>query len=112
MHPTASKCCAGTTQRIRLGHLKSLPSAAESRKFVGMPITVDQIVEETRSLPKATVVELIERIHVAIHGEQEPAHKKAWSKTIHRRIAEIRSGKVEGIPGEVTAAKIRRIVGR
>ena len=79
---------------------------------MGMLITVDQIVEETRSLPQATVVELVDRILVAMHGEQEPAHKKAWSKTIHRRIAEIRSGKVEGIPGEVTAAKIRRIVGR
>jgi Putative addiction module component len=77
-----------------------------------MPMTVDQIVEETRSLPQATVAELVERILAAMHGEQEPAHKKAWSKTIHRRIAEIRSGAVEGIPGEVTAAKIRRIVGR
>ncbi len=33
-------------------------------------------------------------------------------RAVHRRIDEIRSGAVEGIPGEVTAAKIRRIVGR
>jgi hypothetical protein len=75
-------------------------------------MTVDQMVEETRSLPQSTVVELVDRILMAMHGEQEPAHKKAWSKTIHHRIADIRSGKVEGIPGEVTSAKVRRIVGR
>jgi hypothetical protein len=79
---------------------------------MSMPITVDQIVEETRSLPQAAVVELVDRILMAMHGEQEPAHKKAWSKAIHRRVAEIHSGKVEGIPGEVTAGKIRRIIGR
>ena len=92
--------------------MRAVASAAESCKFMMMPITVDQIVEETRSLPQAMVVELVDRILVAMHGEQEPAHKKAWPKTVHRRMAEIRSGKVEGIPGEVTAAKIRRIVGR
>lgn len=92
--------------------MRAVASAAESCKFMIMPITVDQIVEETRSLPQAMVVELVDRILVAMHGEQEPAHKKAWPKTVHRRMAEIRSGKVEGIPGEVTAAKIRRIVGR
>jgi Putative addiction module component len=92
--------------------MRAVASAAESCKFMIMPITVDQIVEETRSLPQAMVVELVDRILVAMHGEQDPAHKKAWPKTVHRRMAEIRSGKVEGIPGEVTAAKIRRIVGR
>jgi len=91
---------------------RTVASAAESCKFMVMPITVDQIVEDTRSLPQAKVVELVDRILVATQGEQETAQKNAWSKTVHRRIAEIRSGKVEGIPGEVTAAKIRRIVGR
>ncbi len=47
-----------------------------------------------------------------MHGRQSPAQAKAWSDTGQRRVAEIRSGQVEGIPGEVTAAKIRRIVGR
>jgi hypothetical protein len=75
-------------------------------------MTVDQIVEETRSLPQDVVAELVDRILLTMHGGQEPAQAGAWSSTIQRRIAEIRGGTVELIPGEVTAAKIRKIVGR
>lgn len=77
-----------------------------------MSMSVDQIVEETRSLPQDVVAEVVDRILLAMHGGQEPAQAEAWSATVQRRVAEIRSGQIEGIPGEVTAAKIRRIVGR
>jgi hypothetical protein len=77
-----------------------------------MSMTVEQIVQETRSLPHDVVAEVVDRILLAMHGEQEPAQARAWSATVQRRVSEIRSGQVEGIPGEVTAAKIRKIVGR
>ena len=77
-----------------------------------MPMTVDQIVEETRSLAQDVVAELVDRILLTMHGAQEQTAAGAWSRTIQRRIEEIRSGTVELIPGETTAAKIREIVGR
>ena len=77
-----------------------------------MPMAIDQIVEETRSLPKDVVAELVDRILLTMHGGQETGQARVWSSTVHRRIAEIRSGAVRGIPGDVTAAKIRQIVGR
>ena len=77
-----------------------------------MPLTLDQIVEETRSLPHDVVSELIDRILMAVHGGQVPAHEKAWSEVVHRRIEEIRQGKVQLVPGEEVSAKIRRIIGR
>ena len=77
-----------------------------------MPMTVDQIVEQTRSMPQDVVAELVDRILLTMHGGQEPAAASAWSGTIQRRIAEIRSGQVQGIPGAVTSEKIRQIVGR
>ncbi len=77
-----------------------------------MSLTIDQIVEETRSLPHDVVAEIVDRILLTMHGGQEPAQASAWSSTVQRRVAEIRSGQVQGIPGEVTAAKIRKIVGR
>ncbi len=77
-----------------------------------MTMTVDQIVEETRSLPPDVVAELVDRILLATHGGQETKHANVWSKTVHRRIGEIRNGSVEGIPGEITAAKIRKILER
>lgn len=77
-----------------------------------MSLTIEQIVEETRSLPHDVVIDLVERILLASHGGETPAHEQSWSETVQRRIGEIRSGAVEGIPGEVTSEKIRRIVGR
>ena len=77
-----------------------------------MSMTVEQLVEETRTLPESQQAELVDRILLAMHGGQEPGQAKAWSETVQRRVTEIRHGQVEGIPGEVTAAKIRRIVGR
>lgn len=77
-----------------------------------MSMTVDQIVQETRALPDNVVAEVVDRILLELHGRPTPAQDQAWSETVQRRVAEIRSGQVEGIPGEVTAAKIRRIVGR
>ncbi len=58
------------------------------------------------------VAELVDRLMLARHGVSDPALSPAWSSTVSRRVAEIRSGKVQGIPGEVVSARIRKIVGR
>lgn len=77
-----------------------------------MALTLDQIVEETRSMPHDVVSELVDRILLAAHGGQSEENEKAWAETVHRRIEEIRGGKVQLIPGEEVSARIRRIVGR
>ena len=77
-----------------------------------MPMTIDEMVEETRSLPQDAVAELVDRILLAAHGGQTTTHAEAWSTVVHQRIADIRHNKVKGIPGEQTSAKIRKIVGR
>ncbi len=76
-----------------------------------MPITLDEIVEETRQLPADVVDELVDRIMVARHGGIAPEVEAAWKIEINRRIAEIEEGKVEGIPVEEVLAQARKIVG-
>jgi putative addiction module component (TIGR02574 family) len=76
-----------------------------------MPMTLDQIVEETRQLPADVVGELVDRIFLARHGGIEPQIEAAWKTEVDRRIAEIREGKVEGIPVEESLARIRKIAG-
>ncbi len=76
-----------------------------------MPITLDEIVEETRQLPPDVVAELVERIMLARHGGIEPKVETAWKKEINRRIAEIEEGKVQGVPVEKVLAEARKIVG-
>jgi putative addiction module component (TIGR02574 family) len=76
-----------------------------------MPITLDQIVEETREMPSDTVAELIDRILAARHGGIEPTVAEAWKIETDRRIAEIESGKVKGVPLEESLARARKIAG-
>jgi len=77
-----------------------------------MPMTIDQIVEETRSLPHDVVVDLVDRILLAAHGGQTPAHEQAWSATVHRRIAEIESGQAKLVPLDDALAQARQRIGR
>jgi putative addiction module component (TIGR02574 family) len=76
-----------------------------------MPITLDQIVEETRELPSEIVAELVDRILVARHGDIESSVAAAWKTEADRRLAEIEAGKVEGVPLEVSLARARKIAG-
>jgi len=76
-----------------------------------MPISIDQIVEETREMPPETVAELIDRIMVARHGGIDPASGQLWKNEIDRRIQEIETGKVKGVPLEQSLARARKAAG-
>ena len=76
-----------------------------------MPITLDQIVQETRHWPPEKVGELVGRLTEDLHASA-PEIEAAWKAEITRRVDEIQTGKVQGIPGEEVSAGIRRILGR
>lgn len=76
-----------------------------------MPTTLDQIVEEVRHWPQEQVAELVDRLTFGLHPG-DPATDEAWKQETRRRVAEIESGQVTGIPGEEVSARIRQIVGR
>jgi putative addiction module component (TIGR02574 family) len=77
-----------------------------------MPMTLDQIVEETRQLPPDVVAELVDRILVTRHGGMDGNVGQLWKREVQRRIAEIESGQVQGISGEEVSAQIRKFLGR
>lgn len=74
-------------------------------------MTLEQIVEETRQWPPEKVGELVGRLTEDLHA-LNPENEAEWQAEIARRVQEIQSGKVKGIPGEKTSARIRKIVGR
>jgi hypothetical protein len=76
-----------------------------------MPITLDQIVDETRELPSEVVAELLDRIMVARHGGLESAVAAAWKTETDRRISEIEAGAVQGVPLEDSLARARKMAG-
>ncbi len=74
-------------------------------------MTLDQIVEEARRWPPEKVGELVGRLTEDLHSGA-PEIEAAWQIEIARRLDEIRSAKVQGIPGEEVSARVRKIVGR
>lgn len=76
-----------------------------------MPMTLDEIVEETRHWPPEKVGELVGRLTEDLHTS-DPEIEAAWKTEIDRRIEEIQSGKVNGIPAEEVSARIRKILKR
>ena len=45
-----------------------------------MSLTLDQIVSETRQLPREQVAELVDRLTFELHGEPEPENDAAWAE--------------------------------
>lgn len=76
-----------------------------------MAISVDEIVEQTREMPADAVAELVDRIVEARWGRTEPSVAADWKAETDRRIAEIESGKVKGVPLEESLARARKIAG-
>jgi putative addiction module component (TIGR02574 family) len=76
-----------------------------------MPITLDEIVEETKHWPPEQVGELVDRLTEDLHTSA-PEIEAAWKTEVDRRIAEIESGKVKGVPLEESLARIKKILKR
>ena len=76
-----------------------------------VPLTLEQIVEEARHWPPEKVGELVGRLTEDLHAG-DPDTQAAWKTEVDRRVQEIQSGKIQGIPGEEVSARIRKIVGR
>lgn len=72
----------------------------------------NEILEEARGLPYGERAELIEQLIADSAKDIDPEIEKAWGDEALRRLEEMESGKVKGIPGEQVAAEIRKIVGR
>ena len=70
-----------------------------------MPITVDQIVEETSQWPADVVAELVDRILLAKHGGVDATVDGAWRSEVQRRVAELENGQAQGIPMDEALAK-------
>ena len=73
-------------------------------------MTLEQIVEETRHWPPEKVGELVGRLTEDLHTG-DPKTDATWKREISRRIEEIQTGKVKGIPVEESLARIRKIAG-
>jgi putative addiction module component (TIGR02574 family) len=77
-----------------------------------MPLTLDQLAEEAMQLPPASRALLAERMVESLDAGDRDEIERAWTTEALRRRDEVRSGRVQPIPGEQVVAEIRNAVGR
>jgi putative addiction module component (TIGR02574 family) len=76
-----------------------------------VPLTLEQIVEEARHWPPEKIGELVGRLTEDLHAS-DPEIETAWKTEVNRRVEEIQTGQVQGIPGDEVSARVRRTIGR
>lgn len=74
-----------------------------------MRMAIEQIVDGIREWSEEDVAELVDRIYRIKYGDISPAIEAAWQEETHRRIADLESGRVQGILLEDALAKARAI---
>ena len=76
-----------------------------------MPMTIEEVLTETRRWPGEQVEVLLGRLVTGNYRLPEPAVDEAWAREIKSRVDDIESGREKGVSGEETIARVRKIVG-
>jgi putative addiction module component (TIGR02574 family) len=76
-----------------------------------MALTLKELYIEARQLPREQAAELMDLLLIDTFSVPDPAVEETWGREIDRRLAELESGAVQGIPGEQVMAEVRKIVG-
>jgi putative addiction module component (TIGR02574 family) len=75
-----------------------------------MPISVEKLTEEMLALPADVRALLADRLVESLDPLADEEVRASWAAEAVRRRDEVRSGKVEAIPGEVAAAQVRALL--
>jgi len=77
-----------------------------------MPLTLEQLAEEAMRLPATSRAMLAEKLVGSLDFADDSEIRKLWAAEAVRRRDEVRSGRVQPIPGDEVLAEVRRVVGR
>lgn len=70
--------------------------------------TAEKIESAALQLPRSERARLAERLIASLDEDSEV--EQAWAEEIERRVAELRSGAVETIPGEQVFAELKDLL--
>lgn len=73
-------------------------------------LTLEQLISEATALPDAGKAILIDKIVESMTGEFDRDILVAGVKKAQERLAEIDSGAVQTVPGDIALAQIRQLV--
>jgi putative addiction module component (TIGR02574 family) len=75
-----------------------------------MSIPVEKLTEEMLALPAEARALLADRLVESLDPLADDEVRASWAAEAIRRRDEVRSGKVEAIPGDVAAAQVRSLL--
>ena len=76
-----------------------------------MPLTVEQITAEAMQLPVSSRAELAEKLVGSLDLSADDNIHRAWATEAMQRRNDVRSGKIQTIPGEQVLAEVRQMLG-
>lgn len=76
-----------------------------------MHISVEQIADEALALPSEARALLADRLVESLDPAEDGYIRQLWVKEAQRRIAQVRSGEVATIPGELAFSQVRAAIG-
>ncbi len=75
--------------------------------------TLEKIEATIIRLPRKLQQQVVERLNARLWPTGfDPAVENAWSETVKRRLAEMESGNVTGIPATRVFSRSRRLISR
>ncbi len=77
-----------------------------------MPLTLDQLAAAAMQLPASSRALLAEMMVESLDAGERDEIERAWADEALRRRDEVRSGRVQPVPGEQVIAEVRSAVGR
>jgi len=75
-----------------------------------MSLTVEQIAEEALSLPSEARALLADRLVESLDPAEDGYIHQLWAAEARRRRDDVRSGRVQTIPGDVALAQVRQSI--
>jgi len=75
-----------------------------------MAVPVEKLTEELLALPADARALLADRLVESLDPLEDDAVRSSWASEASRRRDEVRSGKVEAIPGELAAGQMRSLL--
>ncbi len=73
-----------------------------------MPMRVEDIADEALALPSAARALLADRLVESLDPAEDGPNHDLWAAEANRRLQELRSGAVKGIPGEDAVTALRK----
>ncbi len=75
---------------------------------ISMPLTIEQLAEEALALPSEARALLADRLVESLDPAEDGYIQQLWADEARRRRDEIRTGRVQTIPGDEALQRVRR----